>query len=936
MATYSINDYYVYNKATGELEPYPQVAAQPGFNVNAEVLFDPAGNKYVGSELQAAINANRGGGGLFGGISNAVTNVFQPAEKIINQAAVDLDNTVNQNIPGGWGTVAAVVAAVATGGASLAGDATVAAGAGAADLAAYDAIAGLTAGGAGTAAGVGAAGAGGYTAAELLAAEGAVGASAAENLALTNAVNASAAGAPAVSGTGFVPNNRASMIGEGLKPPVAPNVSDGFFSSSGTGGGQGLVANTATIPKVGALDVGYTGMTGVDALGVPLEGVSVSVPQNISAAGITSGGLPVLPMETRLAALDASVAKQMGLTEAALAKAAYDETKSNETTKAPTTTATADTKVDRTPAFMEALRLLLERRKENIARKTYAEGGAVVEPTKPTKTDATAVTTGTTDTKLYPGKTDAGVVTAGTSTAKDVTATGVTAPTKVSATSITADTAQSKVETALNKVAAEQGTVSDKAQAAAVSMKPEDTALSGVQAAQGVATKVVAPADRKLETGELVTGSAVDMAKVEDTLAKAKAAEGTVTEEMTTQGQLNKLLTDFDAKAPPPWASASIRAVTAQLAARGLGASSLAGQAVIQATLEAGLPIAQADAKVFENMGLVNLSNRQQTAILVAQQRADFLKQDFDDNFKAKVLNAAKISDIANKNFDAATTIALENARLVGSMDIANLSARNAVVLAKAAQMANLETTNLNNRQLVAVENSKAFLAMDLKNLDNKQQTNLFKAKEVADSIVSDTAQANAIKATNATNALDAEKINASLALTAAQYNAAELNKVAIFNKTASDEMVRFNAQESNDRAEFNAAMTQQINIANAKLLADISTANTREENAIAAVNAKNATDLAASTYAQLSQTYRDQIEQAWKTTDNSNDRANKISVATLQATAETKAAEFNADAAFSAAIGQLSVSMLAGGGGTVVAESMKTAFDEFKRLFTG
>ena len=58
MATYTINDYYVYNKATGELEPYPQVAAQPGFNINAEVLFDPSGNKYVGSELQAAIRAN--------------------------------------------------------------------------------------------------------------------------------------------------------------------------------------------------------------------------------------------------------------------------------------------------------------------------------------------------------------------------------------------------------------------------------------------------------------------------------------------------------------------------------------------------------------------------------------------------------------------------------------------------------------------------------------------------------------------------------------------------------------------------------------------------------------------------------------------------------------------------------------------------------------
>jgi hypothetical protein len=71
MATYSINDYYVYNKATGELEPYPQVAAQPGFDVTAEVLFDPAGNKYVGSSLQAAIRANAGrfdvAGALAGG-----------------------------------------------------------------------------------------------------------------------------------------------------------------------------------------------------------------------------------------------------------------------------------------------------------------------------------------------------------------------------------------------------------------------------------------------------------------------------------------------------------------------------------------------------------------------------------------------------------------------------------------------------------------------------------------------------------------------------------------------------------------------------------------------------------------------------------------------------------------------------------------------------
>jgi hypothetical protein len=829
-------------------------------------------------------------------ISRAATNLLQPVEKGINQLGVEIDKGVNSAIPGGWATVAAAAAIYATGG--------------------FGAF-----GGSGAAA-AGGAEAAGYTAAELAAAEGAAGATAAEYTALTQATAAQAAGATTASelasaavapaGTGMSvtpaagssPYEFAAKSGQGLKPPTAPNIAS-------MGGGQGLVADLSTVPPVGALDAGQVG--------------------NISAAGISSGNaFPVLPMETRIAAMEAGVAKQMSLTDAALAKAALKDEKKKEEEQTTTTTTTAGTAIDKTSAFAEALNLIYKRRQESLnRRRTYAAGGTV-EPTSPTKTDATVVTTGTTDTKLFPSVTGAGTVTDATSTAKDVVGTGVTSPTKVTGTTIAADAAQSKVETALNKVAAETGTVSDKAQAAAVSMKPEDTALSGVQAAQGTATKVVAPTDRKLETGELVTGSAVDMARVEDTLAKAKAAEGTVTEEMTTQGQLNKLLTDFDAKAPPPWASASIRAVTAQLAARGLGASSLAGQAVIQATLEAGLPIAQADAKVFENMGLVNLSNRQQTAILVAQQRADFLKQDFDDNFKAKVLNAAKISDIANKNFDAATTIALENARITSSMDIANLSARNAVVLAKAAQMANLETTNLNNRQLVAVENSKAFLAMDLKNLDNKQQTNLFKAKEVADSIVSDTAQANAIKATNATNALEAEKINASLALTASQYNAAELNKVAIFNKTASDEMVRFNAQESNDRAEFNATMTNQINIANAKVLADISTANTRETNAMAAVNAKNATDLSASTYAQLSQTYRDQIEQTWKTTDNANERANKIAVQTLQSNATEKAAQFNADAAFSAAIGQLSISIMAGGGSKTIMDSI---VDSFKKL---
>jgi hypothetical protein len=380
---------------------------------------------------------------------------------------------------------------------------------------------------------------------------------------------------------------------------------------------------------------------------------------------------------------------------------------------------------------------------------------------------------------------------------------------------------------------------------------------------------------------------------------------------MTVQGQLNKLTKDFDAGNPPPWAAASMRAATAQMAARGLGASSMAGQAIIQATLEAATPIAAADAKVFETMGLQNLSNRQQTAMLIGQQRAAFLGQEFDQAFQTKVLNAAKISDIANRNFDAQTTIALENSRLANSMDIANLSARNAVVLGKMAQMSQLETQNLSNRQQVAVENARNALAMDIKNLDNRQQTTLFRAQELNDALVSDAGFANATNITNANNALDAQKVSASLAQSAQQFNADLLAKVNMSNVLAANEIGKFNAQQANAREEFNANMTTQINLANARILAEISTANTAAANAAAAVNAKNATDLSSSSYAQQSQTYRDLLEMSWKTGENELERANSVTIATITGSASTNAARTTADANAISNIAKVGVSLL-------------------------
>ena len=487
----------------------------------------------------------------------------------------------------------------------------------------------------------------------------------------------------------------------------------------------------------------------------------------------------------------------------------------------------------------------------------------------------------------------------------------VSAPAPITAPTITAAQATPAVSAALQGVQAEQGTVSQQAQVGAVTQAPTTTAIAGLEAAQGQAAQVAPVAERTAQAGEMVAGPAVDMAKVDTELAKTQAAQGVVSEEMTTQGQLNKLLTDFDAGAPPPWAAASLRTATAQLAARGLGASSLAGQAIIQATLEAATPIAAADAKVFEQMGLQNLSNRQQVAMLVGQQRAQFLGQEFDQAFQTRVMNAAKISDIANRNFDAQTTIALENARLSNTMNISNLSAKNAMVLAKAAQMSQLESANLNNRQQAAVVNAQSFLQMDMKNLDLKQQTAMFKAQEISDALVSDASFENATRATNAANAMDAAKVSATLAQASEQFNANEQNKTSIANMAAANEIAKFNAAARNQREEFNANMSTQINVANAKILADVSTANTAAINAANAVNAKNYTDLSAASYAQVSQTYRDLLEMSWKTGESEKDRVMEIAKATMVSNASIDAAKTTASSAASGNIGAAALKAL-------------------------
>jgi hypothetical protein len=431
------------------------------------------------------------------------------------------------------------------------------------------------------------------------------------------------------------------------------------------------------------------------------------------------------------------------------------------------------------------------------------------------------------------------------------------------------------------------------------------TSVSNVEAAQGTGILMNNPVQRQIQDGELISGvaNAETASKFNEEI---QAATATPTKQATVQGQLEGLMAQFEGGNTPAWAAGSMRAATATMAARGLGASSLAGQAIIQAAMEAALPIAQMDAQVTAQFEQQSLSNRQQRAILAAQQRAQFMGMEFDQAFQSRVANSARIGDIANQNFTAEQQVALENSRIANTMNLTNLSNSQARVMAEAAALANMDMSNLNNRQQAAVQNAQNFLQADLTNLNNKQSTELFKAQQRVQSLFTDQAALNAAQQFNATSQNQTDQFFAQMQNQTAQFNASQANAQAQFNAGQVNVIERFNAEINNQRDQFNATNRLVVDQANAQWRRQIATADTAAVNRANEINAQSLLGYSQQAYNNLWQFYKDNMHWAWTSADNERDRYARIGIAQIQADSAKEIAEFKADAEFSSGFGSL------------------------------
>jgi hypothetical protein len=490
------------------------------------------------------------------------------------------------------------------------------------------------------------------------------------------------------------------------------------------------------------------------------------------------------------------------------------------------------------------------------------------------------------------------------------TAPPVAAPEKTEAGTYEPLPATASVEEVLTRLEAATGKPSAGAVADAQTMNPEELARLGLDAAQiEQATTVVAPEARTLQEGELISGSAVDMDRVR-VETNFEAATGAPSTDATVQGQLTGLMADFEGKSPPAWAAGAMRNAAAMMASRGLSASSMAGQAAIQAAMESAIPIAQVDASTFAKFEAQNLSNKQQAAMFAAEKRSEFLGLEFNQEFQSRVANASRVADIANINFSAEQQIALENARMAQTVDLTNLSSQNAKILADAAAMSQMDMANLSNRQQAQITNAQSFLQMDMASLSNTQQTAMYKAQQTANSLLSDAAAENASKQFNATSENQANQFFANLAANIALQNSEQANAMAQFNAGETNSLEQYNATQRTAREQFNATNALVVAQANATWSQSITTTEIAAQNQSNREAAMSANEFTMASYNAILQEERDLVSYAFKTAENQAERELRVQLAALEAELSRARTQAELDSARGSGFGKIIASI--------------------------
>ena len=195
--------------------------------------------------------------------------------------------------------------------------------------------------------------------------------------------------------------------------------------------------------------------------------------------------------------------------------------------------------------------------------------------------------------------------------------------------------------------------------------------------------------------------------EVQTELEKLQAATADPSAKATVKGQLEQLMSEFEGGGTPPWASGAMRQAMSVMKARGMGASSMAGAAVVQAAMESAISIASQDANTYAQFEMQNLNNQQQTAIFKAQTMIGAMLSDQGAENAAKQFNASSENQVKQFMTDLQSTVSRFNADQVNAITKFNAGEKNAVEQFNASLRDARDKFNAEQDLVIAQANAK-------------------------------------------------------------------------------------------------------------------------------------------------------------------------------------------------------------------------------------
>jgi hypothetical protein len=403
--------------------------------------------------------------------------------------------------------------------------------------------------------------------------------------------------------------------------------------------------------------------------------------------------------------------------------------------------------------------------------------------------------------------------------------------------------------------------------------------VSDVQAAQAQVSEAVSPTKigstsyEATQVADQIAKTQIQAAKQQGLTDYVEPAKGEVDVKSTVQGQLAQLMQQFEGGRIPAFAAGAIRTAEQRLAARGMGASSMAGAAIVQAAMEASTPIAAADAETYRRMQELNLNNRQQAEVLNAQMTLQMDLQNLSNEQQARVTNTQNL--------------------------IQGLFNDQAAV--NSAKQFNATSEQQNDQFFASLFNQTAQFNAAQKNAISQFNSG----------------QTNAVAQFNAAEKNAISQFNAGQTNVLAQFSAAQKNAISQFNAAQTNAVSQFNSELANQRDQFNLKNSIVIDQANAVYRRQINTANTAIANAENEFNVRNLFNISQNAQAQILQQQRDEINFARVSALNDQEYRNNLALASF-------AYDRDLDLASDVAVGGLFGSIAGGIVGAVFSKTAK------------